>query len=333
MFKDFYDIFEDEKHGIYQIRCKDDVITVEFTDADKEKIFQILVEHRNSTPEFGDIVNRLCEEFDRTKVFEVIQELEDLFILEKDSLKENYTEHLKEQIEFWQHGECALTLSANETQEKIENTKLFLFGCELMIDLLHHKAIESGIIHIEKMDISEAEQIRKIEFCIEDSDFLIIDADRWNPALLDHINETALKFNKPWILTRGINMTTASVGPLFVGRETGCYNCLMSRLKSNMEFLPYFQEYEKSLRKNYSFSSTQGGPIVLYDMLASICTVEMLKYITCWTVPAIYKAFLTIDFYAYEIRTHQLLKSPGCPVCSPSIAFNPAPWLEPLTLK
>lgn len=336
MLKKGYEIFEDKKHGIYQIRNGSDVISAEFTNEDERQIFNTIINGltKQSPDNLENLINTLHKEYSKEKIYNVINQLKDFDLLEEDHLYEMFQRDLEVQLSFWSLNSGAPNaISAKETQSRIKDAKLLLLGNGLSLNLLEGKAKISGFENIYLFDISQKLEEQVLVNLIKNSDFLIFDADRWNPYLLDLVNRTAIDHKKPWILFRGIENMKISIGPLFVGKETGCYNCLMSRIKSNLEFIPYFNEYEKHLINNKMLSQRQGAPIVLYDIAASICVFETIKYITEWTIPILYKNIMTINAMGFETKLHPFLKSPVCSVCSPNLEFNPAPWLEPVTLN
>ncbi len=333
MLKDMYDVFEDETNDIYQIRCKDDIITVEFDDKDKKHIFEKIIQlsSNRNMESISEIIDYLCKNHKKSKVYDVINNLIELDMIEEENPKVNFNSELYEQVKYWNKNGFE---SADKLQHIIENTQLLIMGNNILTTKVHERALESGF------HLSKVEELNFDDFCIADikqmiaaSDFFIVDAEQWNPYFLEEINYIALELDKPWIIIMGINDSKLSVGPLFVGRETGCYNCLNSRLKSNMEFLPHFEEYEKYLKSNKKSARNGGGPIVAYDILASISILETMKFITNWAVPALYKSYITLDFHSYDIFVHPLLKIPGCPACKPEHEMHPAPWLEPIILN
>jgi len=336
MLKDIYDIFEDKKHGLYQIRCKNEVITVEFNDTEKEQIFLEIINEapeRQKDLDFAQLTNHLVKKYKKEKVLDVLNNLKELDILEENNIKDNFANELRVQLNFFSRSSNEYG-SACKIQNKIENTKILMLGNEFFINILGDKASISGFKQIEKIKVADDSELdTKIETYISECDFLIVDTDRWYPLLLEKINQIAIEYDKPWIIIMGIDGTVASVGPLFVGKETGCYNCLIMRLKSCMEFLPYFEEFEKHLKQTRKRARSGGSFVVIYDIIASISIIEALKYITQITVPVLYKNFITFDFFSYEVNIHPFLKVPGCSICGKKIEFNPSPWLEPITLK
>ncbi|MBN1483058.1 TOMM precursor leader peptide-binding protein [candidate division KSB1 bacterium] len=331
MIKEIYQVFEDQKHGIYQIRCKDDFFTVEFYDQEEKDIFLASVHQlQDEKRDIDEILHELYEQHPKEKVNAVIEELRQLDLLVEDDLRDRFADHLTEQLNFWDYSKSPKSPPAFQMQERVQNTILAIVGNKFRIDLIAQKAKMCGFENISTVEITSSED--QILAHIEKSDFSIVDSNEWNPGVLEQINQLAVTKNIPWLFIQGCNALSASIGPLFTGRHNGCYHCLMTRMKSNMEFVPHFEEFEKYLRNGKRSSTSCGAPIPLYDLIASISVLETLKYVTEWSVPSLYKTFITIDYFSLTITHHKLLKVPTCPVCEPAQDFLQAPWLEPVTL-
>ena len=313
-----YDIFQDHKHGVYQIRTLNEVFTIEFVEKEERAIFEEVIEKykANSKVTFQHVFSSLSKKYDKDKVVFVLNQLKENQLIDD--------EELKDQIILWGKQDT--------THPKIKEARLGIIGQGPIYQYLEEKSRSMGYHHITKTKVGDTPTLAAVEKTIEQSDFFLVDANEWNPHLLEHINTVALAANKPWILIRGCNATNGSVGPLFYGKETGCYHCLMSRLKSQMEFLPYFEEYEKYLMKEKKAAKSDSSFALLQELLAATAVFEMTKFITEYTIPEIYGAYLTVDMASYHFSKHTVLKSPGCPACKPSVDFDLAPWLEPVTL-
>lgn len=334
MLKNIYDIFEDKQNGVYQIRCKSDVITVEFDDEEKKKIFLEIIKKLSKRKEinFTQLSSNLVDKFSKEKVVDVLNNLKDFQIIEESNLRDNFAGALRAQLDFFSQGSSE-NGSAHDIQSRIEKTKLVLLGSGFFIDILYNKASMSGFKQIQKIRISKKIDSAQVEQLIAGCDFLMVDADIWHPLLLEEINRIAIVYKKAWIIIMGIDGTVASIGPLFVAKETGCYNCLIMRMKSCMDFLPYFEAFESYLKRRKKSGKSGGSFMVMYDILASISILEALKYITQVSIPVLYKNFISLDIFSYDINIHPFLKVPECPLCSTEVEFDPSPWLEPITLE
>lgn len=330
-----YHIFEDVNNKVFQIRTKSEIILAEFINDIEKQIFIDIVAQLDkgiNFPTLADLKSRFKDEYPEENIMNVVRELQQYNLWEEaPENSPSYDAGLEEQIQFWKNSEYE---GCNDYQQKIENARITVIGTSRISSALGKKLDESGFrnvtMHNTVFFADETEIERFVKDVLEKADFFLIDAENWSPSFLDTFNKLAYDHGKPWLLIRGLSSSIGSIGPLFIGRNTGCYKCLDSRIKSNMEFLPYFFEYEKFLIRNQQESKGSAGPVVFYDMLANIAVLETVKFISEWTLPIVYKAFLTIDMYTYDVKVHPFLKAPVCPVCHPKVDFKLAPWLEPV---
>ncbi|MCC8088618.1 MAG: hypothetical protein LIO79_05065 [Rikenellaceae bacterium] len=337
MIKKGFDIFEDKNHQIYQVRNGiDDTIAIEFHDEEEKKIFECIIQQSKKEPKIhvNEVISNLTTKFSKEKIYNVINELTEFDLIEEENLYSSFSKDLEAQLSLWSLNTGASSvITARQTQEKIINTNLVIIGSGISLKYLIEKSTVSGFEKITIIDLENEVDNQSLERKLLSSDLIIFDANRWSPYYLNFVNELAVANNLAWILFSGVQGFVAKIGPLFIGKETGCYNCFISRIKSNMNFVPYFNQFEKHLLENKASSQNTGGPIVLYDIAASICVLEAIKYVTECSVPVIYKNMITMNLYGYETKIHNFLKAPVCTVCTPRLERNSAPWLEPVTLK
>jgi hypothetical protein len=60
--------------------------------------------------------------------------------------------------------------------------------------------------------------------------------------------------------------------------------------------------------------------------------LEIIKFFKYWTVPALWRNYVTLDINTFQTETHRLLKVPTCEVCKPKLEYNASPWLESISL-
>jgi bacteriocin biosynthesis cyclodehydratase domain-containing protein len=122
---------------------------------------------------------------------------------------------------------------------------------------------------------------------------------------------------------------------LFYGKETGCYNCLISRIKSNHAHPTFLNSYEDYLRSNRKSSKPDITPnsTIIYNIIANLTLLEVMKFIELWSLPVTWRSVININITNLNSTKHNLLKKPFCEVCKPELLYNPSPWLEAITLK
>ncbi|MDR1503929.1 MAG: TOMM precursor leader peptide-binding protein [Prevotella sp.] len=312
-----YDIFFDKDNNIYQVRTKNEITLIEFTDKEKEDYFFKIIGLFENAEEYSlQDIQKKNPSFDYSKLLDVLAELTDSGLL--FSLNNKYSKN---------------SLS-NDSIHLINESTLSYIGSSEMGRIIQEKALKNGYKNINIYNLSD-ENYRNLEDIIVNSNFIIVDSLYWNPGFMTKLNTLALEKNKPWILIEGTDSeANFSLGPIFHGKETGCYDCYMKRLKSQDEFLPYNNSYEEFLRKESRSSkpSISVQPLIL-DIAASIIILDITKYIGQWYPPEMWRHTLSIDTTTYQIIKHSFLKAPVCYSCKPSIDYNPAPLFEAVTLK
>jgi len=322
-----FDIYEDLKNGMFQVRTKTDVYAIEFQDEEKAALFIALAGILGKDPDLAlsALVSKLERTYPKEKVLDVLQELDANNFLSFDNARElSKTLGIKKDNPYGP--------SATEPQKPAAIT---FVGDKSLGRLFIKKAEQYGFDQVNlfsAINDADDQQIRKI---LADSDFLVVDGHHWNPLFLERFNELAVEANKPWLYIGGIEGANLKVGPIFWGEECGCYHCLKLRLKSHDTYLNYSDEYETHLKANHQTAKPDRLPgyDILVDMIASYAVLETSKYLHCWSVPETWKSYISVDVFTYGVTKHHLLKVPFCEVCQPELAYSPAPWLEPVTLR
>ncbi|MBC6994039.1 TOMM precursor leader peptide-binding protein [Neolewinella lacunae] len=330
------DIFPDEKIDGYQVRNKETGIEIKFEGKTEKEIFELIVQMLQKKPTPGGtevLIEQLSVQFPREKVISIVQDLRDNGIITDYTLRELLKRKSAPQYLFWSRVEFAqLGESAIALQNKWASTSLGIIGDGHLVELIEQKARLSGLVRIEQLARpAQALEETKLGKLLE-QDLLICAYDDWHPYQLDQINRRALANNRPWLLIRGMDGLSASVGPLFMGKDTGCYHCLSSRRKSHLEHVNQFEHYEAYLTEQRIAAKSQGAPMPAYDVIASLAILELMKFRLDFAVPVTYGNMVTFDLYDMETAIHPFLKAPVCPVCKPELEHASAPWLEPLII-
>lgn len=301
------DIFEDLENNCVQIRNNYEHFTLEFNDHEKKEIFFKIVEIYKATKKvsFKSLRTQL-KNFDEAKVLTIIQDLSEYELI---------------------------NLEKGNEGKKISATKksnYAILGTGRIPKVLK-KELSSSFRTFHFFDLKEKQSIDKI---IKNSNFVIVDANEWNPTLLDEINKNCLKNTKPWLLINGIEGDFIKIGPLFIGENTGCYECLISRSISNDEYPSLKNSYRNHLSEKKSFSKPDlNNNSVMLKLIANFILLEIDKWEYHTHIPSTFKKQVVLDVANFEIESHSLLKKPYCEVCNPQLSYHTAPFLEPVTLK
>lgn len=162
---------------------------------------------------------------------------------------------------------------------------------------------------------------------------LVAPMQRWNPRVLESINQWAIKTRTPWLLIQASSISEGVVGPLFVPGQTACYMCLESRLRSNMRFHDEYEQLRDHLKEEQTASQPCGSLNAFANVLAGFATVEVIKYLTAFATPKLGGAFLSINWFNLNMEVHEVLRLPRCAFCRPP-QVELFPWKEaPLELE
>ena len=329
--KEKYDVFFDETNNVYQIRTKNDVIVIEFSDSEKESIFKEILNlyEKQDYYTFLQIKEKLISKYPYEKVFDVIQELQDCCLLTEDNFEASPDECIK-----ITHPDEISPFNFNKQFDNIPEAKLGYIGDKELGEIIKTKAVEYGYEKWDAHYLSDKIEESIIRDIFENNDFIIVDSSIWNPYIMELSNEIALELKRPWLLIEGmVDFINFSIGPLFHGRETGCYECYKNRLRSNDEFILYTQSYEAYLKKNKKSAKPDIVQKLVKDFIACITIMDISKFIAGWYIPETWRTCLMVNIQTFCITKHPFLKAPVCYKCNPLIDYNPYPWLESVTLK
>ncbi len=321
-----FDIFFDVDNNAYQVRTKNDVIVIEFSDEEKKKIFESVIKlyDKKDFYTFSQLVKKLSGDFPHEKILDVIKEFLDCSLLNSENF-ENEPEEIPEQssIPSW----------INQEYKDLSDVSLGFIGDKEFAERFKEKVSFYEYKSCNYLDIYSVNEA-KIEKLFATNDFLIVDTSRWNPYYTDLINEIALKNDKPWLLVEGlIDPANFSMGPIFHGKETGCYECYSKRLRSNDEFQTYTMAYEKFLRSDKKTSKPDEIKTIVKDLVATIIIMDISKYIGGWYIPEMWRTSIVINTGNFVISKHFFLKAPICYTCKPELDYNQSPWFESVTLN
>lgn len=317
-----FDVFEDQENDCFQLRTKTTSYALEFDSEEKEQIFLRVVEEIKKQPEIAlkSLKNKVQNGNNEAQVIDVLSTLNEYGMLPYGMAAEFGDS---------ENGQMAYVSS---DRKGIAETVLSIFGDG---DIAQKIQTIASAQAFKEIRIYSYEKAKDIEPIVSSSDFVIVDANTWSPFHLEWINQYALKYNTPWLYVGGIEEFSIKVGPLFYGRETGCYHCLISRIKSNHEYPEFLGAYENYLREHQRASQPDQIPAshVIYEIVASYAVLEVVKFFEEWSLPATWRKVVNLEIATLNTSKHTLLKKPFCEVCKPELEYNPAPWLEAVTLK
>jgi len=317
-----FDVFIDKEQNCYQLRTKTISYTLQFDDKEKEDIFLNIVSEikKNKELNLKELQQKVQTKSNVPKVIDVLKTLDEYRFLSYKISKE-----LNNKIKDTGYH---YSMDVKQSSDFI----LCIFGQGGLTKKIKEKAIAENFKEVKTYLFNDEIDFEK---AVNKSDFIIVDANEWSPFNIEIINKTALKHNKPWLYVGGLEEESIKIGPLFYGKETGCYNCLISRIKSNHAHPTFLNSYEDYLRSNRKSSKPDITPnsTIIYNIIANLTLLEVMKFIELWSLPVTWRSVININITNLNSTKHNLLKMPFCEVCKPELLYNPSPWLEAITLK
>jgi bacteriocin biosynthesis cyclodehydratase domain-containing protein len=135
-------------------------------------------------------------------------------------------------------------------------------------------------------------------------------------------NEHALATGAQWLQILPFNGTFAAIGPLYVPRETCCYECYRARRAANVDYPDLFWAFEQSPQ------GAEDAPAIALAT-AGVATTAVLRWLLARD------AFVAGTMLALELRQtvviteHVVYRIPRCPSCADVRRIaRPLPWAE-----
>lgn len=328
MLKEF-DIFYDSKNVCFQIRTKATSYAIEFDEDEKKDIFTEIMRlvNQKEVTLLETHNHLLSKSFSKENILNVLQGLIDYGLIPPHEIAESGIQFNCQDI----------PEQYKKEMQKADTLSIWVIGESDMSKAIMNQFATYSFKKLDQITTKaflalKEENESTLESVLNTYDFCIVDGNKWNPYFLDYFNRLMVRLNKPWLYAGGVEEANLKVGPIFWGRDTGCYNCLLKRLKSNNEFAEYVDSYEDYLKNQQISSKADALPHmpVVYNLAANYILLETMKLFEGWTVPMLWKSMMTLNVFSYDISKHTLLKVPYCDVCKPKVKYNLAAWLEPI---
>ncbi len=322
-----FDVFKDENNNCFQLRTKTNSYALEFDDQERENIFLevVAILQKDTSVSLKQLKAKLAKQYSEPKVIDVLKILDEYELLSVDM-----SIHLQDD-----QNDTGEYRPSKSDKKQVSDSILSIVGngelAQALLQTAKSQSFKSSVLY----PYNDLQHEHDIESIVNQSDFLIIDGNEWSPYHAELVNKHALKNNKPWLYVAGIEGVSMKIGPLFYGKETGCYHCLIGRIKSNHDYPLFLDSYERHLRDHKIGSKPDILPNadLMYYAIANLTLLEVMKFFQEWSLPVTWRTLLNFDAISFKITQHTLLKKPFCEVCKPSLEYHPAPWLELVTLK
>lgn len=167
---------------------------------------------------------------------------------------------------------------------------------------------------------------------IEQERMIICAPSSENSKLLSTVNRWALKNSRSWMQVLPFNGTYATVGPLFIPGETGCYNCFRLRTLSASRSVSEAIAFERGTEVPGQELTTEAWAspaetTVTWATAVGLLQQEALDLSNLPLTPLRGQCH-TLSFTpgGVEVQKHRLFKVPRCPECQQGNLPLPQPW-------
>lgn len=295
----------------YQIRTKTAAILIEFDDTSKENIFKSIL--------------TLCE----SNLINSVSEIRDS-LAKTNQYNIHDIDVVINQLSQYELFDAIIDKASttNNLFELVLAKKIGVVGDGKLSGKLYNLLIEHAFKNVLLLKF---EQVINNENILNGFDFMLVDCSCFNPLALRIINKVAITNNSPWLYIGGFENEQIKLGPIFFGRESGCYECLEKRQLSNLENPQYDQEFIRYLIETKQSSHPDSIPLEDFQLnfLANWCTIEMLRFFEEKKLLPTWKGIISFDQYKYKVERSELLRNPYCTVCRPIQENTFSPWLDP----
>jgi ribosomal protein S12 methylthiotransferase accessory factor len=144
---------------------------------------------------------------------------------------------------------------------------------------------------------------------------------------LRRINGEAMETKQPWMLVKpaGVELW---IGPIFVPGKTGCWACLVQRLRNNRPMNTFYK-----VRRNTG--DNPPVPVSLspasVQVAANLAALEIAKWLYFGKNERLEGKIMSLDTFSFATRSHELVKRPQCEMCGEAGYRNPNP--KPVILE
>lgn len=315
-----FDIVKNEDGSLF-LHSVGKMYQISFEDESQKIMFNELVSDKYKS--YKSLINYLLQSFDKEAVFNFFHDLKEYKIIyfdtENDLLLGNiYSISWEQKIKSLNGKNVGIVIPyTNEYVSSIlKNSELF------------HVKLDYFLYNPKKISVSKIQQF------IRKKDFIIIDSTSFNPLFLIEFNKCAFLNQTPWLLVSSFRAGKSCIGPLFYGKESGCYECYLKRFKSTFPFVKEYKVYENWLIKEQKNSNLNGLNISNYKLMWDYAVIETEKFLLNYSFPQTYKSVIEINLDEFINTKHRFYRVPFCKVCySNEESKSHAPWLDPITIE
>jgi ribosomal protein S12 methylthiotransferase accessory factor len=160
--------------------------------------------------------------------------------------------------------------------------------------------------------------------------FPVVLTDDYARTALDEINRRQLAARQPWMLIKPVG-TILWLGPLFQPGQTGCWECLVQRLRSNRMVEGFLLDRKQATEP---YLTSRGWLPTTLQAGMNLAANEVAKVLSGSYFRSLEGEVVTLDTMRLSLEHHTLIKRPQCPACGdPDRYTQPRPIVPESRIK
>ncbi|HBB33913.1 MAG TPA: adenylate cyclase [Cyanobacteria bacterium UBA8803] len=162
---------------------------------------------------------------------------------------------------------------------------------------------------------------------VDEGDIEVVLTDDYLQDGLAELNQKALQNQRPWMLVKPVG-TTIWIGPIFYPYQTGCWECLAQRLRTNRPVETFIQKQRGS---SIPLITSVAALPSTWQTGLKLAATEIAKWIVREGEKTLAGTLITFDTISIKTENHILVRRPQCSCCGHGSNYNSKPL--PLVLE
>jgi bacteriocin biosynthesis cyclodehydratase domain-containing protein len=223
-------------------------------------------------------------------------------------------------------------MSCEDIETKENQVKLIVISNGTVPDVARMLAQENGLRNTRWVENVAEEQIFDILDGEDEDGLIVYSPTAHNDRLGAAINRWALSRERAWMQILPYNGGEAVIGPLFIPRQTACYECfrLRRRAASAHGKEQRVMDDGDAITFANSGASSWNSPAesgIVWSMFFQLLSIEMLDLHSLPMTPLRGQAHtVCFDECGVAVEHHRVFTVPRCPACRKPSLPMPQPW-------
>lgn len=159
---------------------------------------------------------------------------------------------------------------------------------------------------------------------VDDGQFGVVLTDHYLRPELAEYNRQSLERGRSWMLAKP-NGRILWVGPLMVPGTTGCWECLVQRIRANFPILGYLETHDADPS---SLAADRAATPATIALGLNLTAVAVQNWVGRGENPEFVGKIKTLDVMTWQTLSHSLLRQPSCDACGTPPKENADPLAD-----